>query len=132
MRGRSHTHDITQMPNLPFLLPTSAAYDFAATCVGASKFVGLRRIFARISETCQKNCWANFCANIFSLRPFLPHLQKTTFFPNKRTLAATFARFSGIFPGFSGILPKFSTNQTFWGCTCTTASYTTNCSRLLQ
>jgi len=33
--------------------------------------------------------------------------------------------YSGIFPRFSEILPRFSTNQNFWGCACTHASYTT-------
>jgi len=30
-----------------------------------------------------------------------------------------------ILPRFLGILPGFSTNQNFWGCACTRASYTT-------
>jgi len=63
-------------------------------------------------------------------------------FWGQTTLSATFARiflgfvgnlpgFSGILPRFSRILPKFSkilpwfsTNQNFWECACTPASYT--------
>jgi len=34
-------------------------------------------------------------------------------------------RFSEVLSKFSRILPTFLTNQTFWGCICTPASYTT-------
>ena len=93
--------------------------------------MGIRRIFVRISETCQKNL-GHFLCEYFLMKTVMPDLQKTPFFSNKRTLASTFTRFSGILPTFSGILPKFSTNLNFWGCTCTTAFYTSDCSRLLQ
>jgi len=65
VRGRSHTHDNAQIPNLQFSLPTFAAYDFAAIGVGAGKFMGVRGIFERISETCQK-IFGPFFVRIFS------------------------------------------------------------------
>jgi len=45
-------------------------------------------------------CWATF----FEIKRWLPFL-----------------------PNFSAILLEFSTNQNFWGCACTPASYTTWC-----
>jgi len=40
-------------------------------------------------------------------------------------------KFSEFLPTFSGILPGFSTNQNFWGCACTPASYTTGLTSLI-
>jgi len=40
-------------------------------------------------------------------------------------------KFSEFLPTFSGILPGFSTNQKFWGCACTPASYTTGLKSLI-
>jgi len=91
--------------------------------VGASKFLGVQRIFAQISPNLPKKLFSNFCWPFFGVAsknglhlifckrwaPFLP-------------------RFSGILPWismilpkFSGIFPKFPTNQNFWGCTFTPA-----------
>ena len=50
-----------------------------------------------------KQCWA----------PFLPGFSEIVHW------------FSEVLPNFSGILPKVSTNQNFWGCAFTPASYTT-------
>ena len=41
-------------------------------------------------------------------------------------------RFSQILPRFPLILPGFSTNQNFWVCACSPASYTTVCLRLFH
>jgi len=93
------------------------------------------------SQTCPKNVWATFCANIFSnIHSFRMTSRKNRyscysagvgchFFHIKPDLASFLPRFSGIWQRFSrilsrflGILPGFSPNQkkSFWGCACTT------------
>jgi len=121
--------------------------------VGEGKVLGVRRIFAGISQTCPKNLCCAFCPQIFSHKDhedvFCVTSKKTSYCVFMKTLGAiswgqttlgaifarifrNFARFSGILPRFSDVLPKFSdilyrfsTNQNFLGCACTPASYTT-------
>jgi len=115
--------------------------------VGAGKFLGVGRNLAQISPNFPETFLCAFCPQIFSHKNH-EHLlvwcdlQKShnmffcnrwaPFFKSQTTLCAIFALIfrdflecSDVLPKISGILPKFLTNQNFWGCACTPASYTT-------
>jgi len=111
--------------------------------VGAGKFLGVRRIFARISPNCPKDFWATFCVNIFSWRPYwapFPSSNQSTlgaiFFKSKdagrhfcsyvQEVCPDFQRFcegfhrfcpdfSGFCPDFQGFCPDFHQIKTFGG-----------------
>jgi len=120
--------------------------------VGASKFLGVQRIFAQIFPNLSKKLPCNFSwpflwcdlqnygLHLFFCKPWAP------FFEFKQRWVSILPRFSWILPSylgilfivsgispkfseilpkFSGILPGFSTNRNFWRCACTPASYTT-------
>jgi len=91
------------------------------TGVGASKFLGVQRIFAQIFPNLPKKFLCNFFRPFFSVT--FQKMVFTCFFANvggeffevKQRWAALLPKFSGIFSrnlgilfGFSGILPKFS------------------------
>jgi len=110
----------------------------------ASKFLGVQKFFSQIFPNFPKKLSCCFCRpflwrdlqknglHLFFCKPWAP------FFVVKQRWAPFLPRFSGIsprclgilfgfseiLPKFSGILPGFSTNQNFWGCTCSPASYT--------
>jgi len=95
----------------------------------------VRRILPGFPQTCPKNLWATFFANIFSsrrcgmtskkgLHMILQTLSAVFFKSNHvgRHFFQTLCRFSDIFTRipwilarFSGIFPRFSPNQNFWG-----------------
>ena len=97
-----------------------------AGCMGvrARKFSEVRKFLPLFPKIARK-ILANFCANIFSWRPFLDHLQKwvfmwfcqhwALFFPGFSEILRRFSqilfRFLPSLPGFSEIVPGFSLNQ---------------------
>ena len=93
--------------------------------LGAGTFLGLRRIFARISQTSPKRVLCNFFLQTLSTKII------TTFFgvTSKKGLHMFFCkpwapffefkqRWALFLRGLSGLLPRFSTNQNFWVCAC--------------
>jgi len=64
--------------------------------------------------------WAPFCPAFSETLPRFQGILRRF-----QRFSRIFPRFPQIFPRFWGILPGFSSNQNFWGCTCTPASYTT-------
>ena len=93
--------------------------------VGAGKFLGVRRIFARITLKLPKTFLGYFSCENFLMRPYFRWPKKSLqydfehhFFQIKARPAPFLPRFPCIFRGFSGILPGFSPNQNFWGCAC--------------
>jgi len=109
--------------------------------VGAGKFWGVRRIFARMSPNLPKKHFVWLLpTNVLqqrSWRPFLEWPRKKGFYVLFcKSWTPLFARFSGVLLGFSEILPKFwrifprlPTNQNFSLCAspCTPASYPIRC-----
>ena len=98
---------------------------------GASNFWGWERFLPEFPQTCTKNFWATFCANIFSPRPFLwwspkrglrvllqtlvaIFLIKPSWAPFLSIFSGSLPRFSRILRRFPQILPRFSPNQNFW------------------
>jgi len=63
-----------------------------------------------------KQCWGPFLQRFSGILPRFSGILSG--------ISGSLSRFSGILPIFSEILPGFS-NQNFWGCACTPASYTT-------
>ena len=109
--------------------------------------MGCKGFLPKFSQTCPKSCRAAFADRFCGVTS-----KKCSSPVFLQTLGAVLPRFSGILPrclgilfGFSGSLPKFSdflptvsgilpgfsTNQNFWGCACTPASYTTSLTSLI-
>jgi len=91
--------------------------------VGASKILGMRRIFARISPNLPKKLLCDFCLEIFShkdheLKTFFGVTSKKAFMFFCKRWAPFFEvkqHWAPFLPRFSGIFPGLSTNQNFWG-----------------
>jgi len=123
------------------------AHICVSTVVGAVKFLGVRRIFARFFQTYLKNFWDSFWWRTFLGWPpqkrsscdsahvgrhfFQIIVRRALFLPvfsgSLSRFSAILRRFLQISPGFSEILPRFSPNQNFWGCAYSPASCTTVC-----
>ena len=106
-------------------------------CLGAGKFLGVRRIFARISPNLSEKHLDHFlCEHFLKQNFFWDDLQKKRssydsadvmhhffksnhvgrhFCPDIAKVSDILPRFPWIFPGFSGILPDFHQIKTFGG-----------------
>jgi len=102
---------------------------FIAIGVGVGKFMGVKRIFARIFPNLPEKYFVRLLpANFLPQRWWRPYFGV----PPKTGLVFFCKRWAPFFPGFSRILPRFSriffeflTNQNCWGCACTPASCAT-------
>ena len=101
--------------------------------VGAGKFLGVRRNFARFSQLARKtqtkvtakkrkkSSSCQFGRRFLQVKAYwAPFLLK--FSGSLWRFSEILPGFCGILPGFYGILPGFSPNQNFWGWGCTPAS----------
>ena len=91
----------------------------------SSKFLGVRRIFARICPNFPEKLLCAFCPEIFSTKNmnncFWCDLQNRSWLGFSANVGRHFCpdfqgfgpKFSEVLPKFSGILPKFLTNQNF-------------------
>ena len=99
------------------------------TGVGASKFLGVQKIFAQIFPDLPKTLSCNFVGRILVQPPKNGlHLFFKRWAPFLPRFEGILPKFSKILLDFSGNLPGFSTNQSIWECACspcTPASYTT-------
>ena len=112
----------------------------------SSKFLGVWKIFARISPNLPEKLLGHFLCIYFLVKTFLGWPPKkvfmwfckrwTPFFSNKsnhvghhfwpyfRGVCPDILGFCECFHRFLRILPGFSPIQNIWGCSCTPASYT--------
>jgi len=121
---------IDRTRNRPNLLPISIAQPrFGVYGVGAGKFLGMRKIFARIFPYVPEKFLRDFSLQILS------HIDHEDLFgvTSKQGSSCVFwfwrkefKRWAPFLPEFSGILPGLSTKQSFWGFACTPASCTTD------
>ena len=105
------------------LYSSEAVESFLDIGVGVRKFLGVRRIFARISPNLPERFMCDFGLQIFSHKD-----HKNLFYVTSKTkIFYVFfcKRGAPFFPWFSEILPKFLTNQYFLGVRLHPASYTT-------
>jgi len=105
---------------------------------GAGKFLGGRRIFARIPQTCPKSLMCNFAYK------FSPTKIMKTFFgvTSTKWSSCVFSANLGyhflksnnagrhLYPDFQGFFSDFHKNQNFYGCACTTSTPTSNTTTL--
>ena len=92
-----------------------------ATLLSREEWNGrVHRAFARISPNYPENFLCDFLLNFHPPRSWR-HFGMTS---KKRSSCVFLQTFGAIVPGFSDILLRFLTNQNFWGCACTPASYT--------
>ena len=96
--------------------------------VGAGKFLGVRKIFARISpivpeKFSEEESLHVIFSNQTTLGPIFARILRkfAQIFRGFAQVFTDFAQISTDLPIFSGILPGFSPDQNFWGCACTPA-----------